>query len=1433
MKQRLLMAFCFLLATWGMAKAENIELKIPAGETGKSVTVTIKNTQAVLKVGSSAYYPEFTPAVKPTISSDNKTATYKIPYLTSAQTLKLAGGADQLKDVEITVDGKVSEFKCTTATGLFNQVKKLTFTNNGELTAIDLNGFTAGLSYLNVNDNKLTELTGISKCTKITEIHAAKNKMTTLSINAALTELTVLDVSDNELASLTLPNEATKLKTVDISNNKLNYAGLNKKAIENIETNKGKLTWGIQTYALTTNLASLQSWYANATNNSLKKAIEEFFGTEAEMKDFTITWTKDGKSIKSYLSTSTSIPTGNTESIVQDAVYPDKFTFRNNSQYFYGTYACTITGNTKTDYAGITYKIPELKVTPAQFTFKEIVDANVYLDATTKEAVEAGKTVVTQGQSLTVYAKDKEGFQLDKFEISGLKLKESTLADSWAVFEVTGALNVKEGVVTPEEVSLKALYKPATYKLTVRATAGGTLEISYKDAQNHPVTVHDGSEIPYGAWLDITVLTEDNYTFKQLRDGYDTEGENALKPEEGNANHFKLEVKKDVDLVPVFEKITQAVLTFKYPKDIKDVLLMVNNGEASYSNEDKHTLKVKLDDMVTVSLKDALTDATLYYIVAGTKRIPVVNGAASFKVTGTMDVTLIFTPLQEIKIIPTVGTVDGEGIYNHKITYTGKPYAYPYRTNPNTSAGNDGVKVNCRLSSAKPDAPNIGNPTNVGAYAFEFTRPADTKFKEATKVTARLTIDKATPVISELPTVTVENGQFKLKGGKAVFDGKECKGMFEVVTTSVPAASTLVEIKFTANDTHNFEVANAQVPVIIDKKAIDTYTVQIAKQLPAGVDEIVIKNGAYIVADGSKVEKDMKLSFKTVLAEGYYYDRNDPSQEGDFFLANEAGEKITGADLSSLPVAIDKNFRVNVSAPKRDNPQMTIVVNTSILSQETAYTTAAQRLKIDKIADLIQKSTEMTDVNLEDFILKYFDKDNKEIDLPVDAGTYKVTLYRPADETYKAVNETGRLVINPLTAKITKIPSASLIAQGQSLKNATLNGGEVKAALFEGTENERQIDVAGTFVWEEPVSNPVNGKSYRITFVPDDQVNFLCDATDAQVTAKVSNKMVVSWGNPQNGTVVVKVDDRILNSGDEIVKGEKLVITAVANNGFELESLAVNGSLRDNGTTYTVGDESVAITAIFKPKEVIVEKPIPTPPTAVKVVLRVNAPKGGYVLDMPMENVVDYGDNFSFTVKTADADKEKLSVIGGKETALASINGRFTLSGVKQDTVITITLMDPTKLKVAIEKETKNTEGYRLGTVEIENESKDSTYYYGDELILVAYPESGVTFTNWSDDVKLKEKYRTYVVTGDAVVKPVFKGTPTGIEEIETAEILGIEGAIVIRGIGEARVTIVGMDGHVQKQAVSGDCRIELVAGVYGVVLEQGSEKKQEKVIVR
>lgn len=116
-------------------------------------------------------------------------------------------------------------------------------------------------------------------------------------------------------------------------------------------------------------------------------------------------------------------------------------------------------------------------------------------------------------------------------------------------------------------------------------------------------------------------------------------------------------------------------------------------------------------------------------------------------------------------------------------------------------------------------------------------------------------------------------------------------------------------------------------------------------------------------------------------------------------------------------------------------------------------------------------------------------------------------------------------------------------------------------------------------------------------------------------------------------------------------------------------------------------------------------------------------------------------------------------------------------------------LSTSTKLKVSVERVTKNAKGYVMGKVKVEGlATTDSTCYYGDEVTIIAFPESGVTFGGWTSFTGA-DKLATFTVKEPMIIKSKFTGIPTGIETIQDTRIYGWEGHIFIGCDGEAKVT--------------------------------------------
>lgn len=215
-------------------------------------------------------------------------------------------------------------------------------------------------------------------------------------------------------------------------------------------------------------------------------------------------------------------------------------------------------------------------------------------------------------------------------------------------------------------------------------------------------------------------------------------------------------------------------------------------------------------------------------------------------------------------------------------------------------------------------------------------------------------------------------------------------------------------------------------------------------------------------------------------------------------------------------------------------------------------------------------------------------------------------------------------------------------------------------------------------------------------------------------------------------------------------------------------------------------------------------------------------------------NVVKIGSDFEFTVDAYEDDLKNVKVtVDGAELKPTSEN-KYVISKVKKNTEVKVTLANPTRIKVVVEKETKNAKGYVMGHVDVEGLFSDSTCYYNTTIRLAAYPESGVEFMNWSDVTSNTQLIRELTITKELTIKPVFSGTPTGIEDIMAASIATGKGCVWVRGIANADVTIVSMAGRVQaRQRISGDTRINVPAGIYVILLESGSDVKRAKVIVK
>lgn len=562
------------------------------------------------------------------------------------------------------------------------------------------------------------------------------------------------------------------------------------------------------------------------------------------------------------------------------------------------------------------------------------------------------------------------------------------------------------------------------------------------------------------------------------------------------------------------------------------------------------------------------------------------------------------------------------------------------------------------------------------------------------------------------------------------------------------------------------------------------------------------------------------------------------------------------------------------------------------------------------------KTTALTGDYLDKITVTY-KQGNSVVAAPVEAGEYTVVLTAPnylpsTGDCYAAINLVDKLVINKAEPTFEKNISltATPISIGQKLGQSKIVGAAPIEGNFEFVEKDKVMDKAsGDDGFECAVKFiPKDQKNYkevtldtkvsvivdsslRITYAPVNGTitvkdktgkeyptgSVITEGTQLTVTAtpaagydfvnmtigsntttnttqtvtvgKASiaitatfaqrvNKAIITFA-PQNGTITVK--DNFGNtyaSGSAVAEGTQLTVTATAATGYTFKSLNIAGTNYTTNThTFTFGRSSVAIDAVFELAKVDPNRVVLTFPSE-------EACEGkGFRLSKYDAVSATLKSEVKLLVYALASDTANVVVKAGSETIKPNANHEYVIKA-DADKSISVTLAKPTPIEVTVETETRNAKGYLLGTVEVEGLVKQSslkatgntmvgTCYYNDEITLVAYPESGVTLAGWSDDRSNKSKLRTLTIGATKEIKPIFTGVPTGIESIEASEVYGSKGCIVLRGVGEVNVTIVGMDGRIRKQTVAGDTRIETAAGIYGVVLEQGGEVRRVKVIVR
>lgn len=1444
MKQRLLYAFLMLFAVLGMARAADVNIKVTS-TGGMPVTVTLDQAATVTGL-TTTHSGKVTLDGKKVTLAQGYTAEVEI-ISTSATTATVTGRMDKL---EIAGDSKLKTLNLSKD----NYVKEL-IVSGSALESLTCSGLgmetltltnASALKTLNASDNKLvfSQVALPSVTTKLTSLNLSGNVLNAALDVSSYTALTELNVSKNKLTGLTNLNALISLAKLDISDNN----------ILTLSANPGNpscvITWGVQTLSV----SSINDCKAHSgvRISSLITKANISVGGKPEYSN--VTWQVKKNNVYEE---------DNSKTVHQPDAWDGEYRFYDatTKEFVQGTYQCSLTTG------GRQYKLTDLTVNPAEFSLGGVLPVNansfkVSVNGANAADFVASSQTVKQGDKLLFTLDPADGYETAVYTVKGMVPAISGQQEPYKgksiEFIVKGLYDAKTITVAPQ-ITAVVLGKEHPVSYENKTQEGGSFTVQ-KVSGTTASDLASGKTIATGEKLLVKIKPNTGYDFKLTVNGTDKTSEVKTDP----ADVVNYTYSEDITNANYADNTSITVsVTFINPSI--DAFVKVNGAALASSIDyiaDQKVIIQKPDgstEDVTDGTAVDLQPNTTYQAIFTTKKLSTggssdgvyrlkditINGGELKTVekdmqTGqdmkytvaftvkTSDVTISITTktMQEVDIKPVINDAANTGQLQ---TYDGKVKPVLFSTVPANL--NEHVKITYETNDAS--ATPVDTPINAGKYKATLVFEENDSY--IPKVVAgvedfELEITKASLTIETLPTVTVEKDKtYKITGGKVTFNNAEIKGTFGTSSSSAstPGESHSVEVTFTPTlpaDKANFEDAEATVNVMVPGSSLDLYKITM-NELPTSYSIQWLNGNKPVDISTDTFAGDTELTAIVTYPKGT---KGVELKKTSDISPTLVTPTTTEDGMLVYTVTIKENTNFSVVKGSGDTYNIEIgSQKTDFTGEPLAYNPETGLTISDKNDQPVSWATISSSVSV-----TYKDASGKVVAQPVDAGTYTVCVSIAADNTKGYVEttaESAAFIVNKIKPVIYAMPTASVIAKGQALSLSDLTGGAA--------------NIPGKFTWKDGTKSFSVAGSYKqpVVFTPEAgyDKNYLSVETGGEgtssavdyVSVNVSDLQIVTFVQTEGTITVTNQLGQTLPTGSAVTKGDVLTIKVEPREGLELKSLTVNGS--NNTGVYTVGTSSVAIEATFLPKVVDPEPsdPVIDPNSQYAVTLPKAGEVRGVVMSKPGVNAVLKDKSFSFTLGALAADLGNI-VVKVNGTELKSTDGTYTIAKVSENTTVQISLANPTPLKVSVETVTKNDNGYVMGKVQVDGPA-DGVCYYNDVITLVAYPESGVMFNGWSDDKEVKSQLRTLTLTQDVTIKPLFSGIPTGIESVVTARIYGSQGYLVIEGVTQGKVTIVSMDGRMQRQQVSGDGRIQLAGGVYGVILEDGSNVIRTKVIVK
>ncbi len=1303
--------------------------------------------------------------------------------------------------------------------GVVQTGSSYTLKEDNELTQLEISGslatLTVNLKVTDVAIENAADLTSLvfsstagSTISSFSFSGTGENKLKTLTVDDCgvtffpgmtktyLAEDATVSFKNNEITKISSESiiKDKKIK-YDFSGNKIySWPDLGENATSTI-------TYGTQSLLIDLGKVKANEWFD--IYGKLNTKISSYLGSgetwNVKASDLTVTWTGHNFEKETVTEGSNKAPRVS-------------YRFWEGGKYVDGTFIAKVAIKN-----GPTYDNLKVVVTKASMPLTILDSEGGTLTATDKDGNEISGDV-EEGTQITLNPAPKDGYIFEKFEYEGLEVVD---ADKH-IYKV----NIERDSKGIDVLSAKALFKKGTYTVTVEATGteNGNFKIINLSKSNEEFA--STRNVSFGDKFKVEVTPAPGYRAIVKIDNQTQ----AL--DENNTCTFNMDDpdKTNITVTVSFELNATATLRIKVAsiQSIKvDGKSVSWGGDSQNGYKDYTDKKYPIGQVVNITFKAA----------AGSNIQDVLVNAGNTECTKTVDkdgiVAISFKMPQEGAIVE-VKLITGKDITvksktgknEQEYTYDGKEHAFEYITDPSG--------LTCIVEYSADNGTNYYKdlPKEVGTYKVRISREADKNglynaIEKTTYANFTVEIVAAETVINSYPTVTInkDTKKYTISGGSANVTGKweivDTNG--KVLTEAEKAESELVTVRFTptGENENRYKVATAQVEARCDGKELEKTKITYTVPENSGIT-LVVKNGNKVLKSGDEVAQGTVLTYILTFPKGvskiYLYEKDLQVSYGsteDYEVQPGDGtEKVFTATANRATVNLEVRYEGTASVTKitptfkesgqtgarADGP---IVVTYNGAVQELYETSHFHYGYADEDYNEVTKLIQIS----------YIDEKGNKLSAPINAGEYKVNITIPEyigeNTKYEAFDGVvGNVVytINKATPEVSAWPEMAVVGVGKTLKYAKFGGASA--------------NVEGSFEFTQPDKTPTNGESYPIQFVPKDEVNYKVVAAGKEAKAVVTDQRILSISSYSNGTVTVTdqngnelKDGAILGSNITSIK-----VTATPSTGYVLSSLRVNNSTISSGASYTLtgSEEIVAVSVTFARQYTITLG---------------TAPRGVKIASKPTSNVVTAGGTYTFTLNHLSGDKP--TVTGASNISVSTSGGTstVTVSNIQSNATLAIAI-SATPIKITLEK-TLSKAGKEMGTLRASGLNSSNECYYGDKVTITATANAGVEFSGWEGLTSTANPYEFEATQASYTFKAEYDGILTGIESVDEVRYYGADGYIYVNAPAPGTLTIISMNGRSQRLQVSGQTRVTVAAGIYGIVLDMDGEVIRDKVVVR